>query len=87
MSKTDKTIPYWVWEQQNPQGWNRRYAKMMYLFSRPKSVQVYMNEDNGSERARLRMAMRDLIKSNSETREDTEFQNFNHRHSALWDAY
>lgn len=87
MSKTDKTIPYWVWEKQNPTGWTRKYARMMYLFPRPKHEQVYRDEYNGKERTRVRLMAREVIKMNREDVDDMDFQNFSTRHSTLWDTY
>lgn len=84
VSKTDKTTPYWVWAKQNPDGWNRRYAKMMYLFPRPKREQVCRARYNSKERNRVRMAMLEVIKAGPQ---DCDFQNFPHRHSALWDTF
>ncbi len=65
-------------------------AKYYYtsgIYGRPKSEQAYRAEYNGKERTRVRMAMQSYRRLAPEDREDIDFQNFAHRHEALWDAF
>lgn len=87
MSRTDKTLPYRIWDEQNPNGWNRNYFDMMYLFKRPKREQVYRAKANGKERNYLRKHIREQLKLSFEDVENYDFQSFPHRHGALWDTF
>lgn len=47
----------------------------------------YVDEQNGSQRAKVRMLRREVIKMDRDDIEDIDFQNFPHRHSAIWDSF
>jgi len=57
------------------------------IYGRPKSEQVYRAKANGKDRTRWRLAASEMLKMPIEELEDYDFQNFPHRHSALWDAF
>lgn len=62
-------------------------VKRIYVQHRARSrKRGYVDEWNGHERARWRSTMHELRKMSLEDVKDSDFQNFAHRHSALWDA-